>query len=241
MVNVMKAFLRTKDANMQFDQYDQIHLPNLHSGLVKELKSDSSQLSKFLEHNYFSTSKIPGRKFRHFHKGYRPSVRARLRLFYLYVVVHEDWRVLRSVFRMKKTPWPKEIDSIDPLDNLKRKKVLFFLGYKPNHEYDTENLSLNLKPWSITAQHENPYSRDIPEHLFNRFLDAYECTTSKEGKTHGKRTNLECESLKQKWKEEFYPNYVKGNYNPLNLLLKQHVPSRRGQININNARFEEYN
>ena len=237
----MKAFLRMKDANMEFGQYDQIHLPNLHSGLVKELKSDSSQLSKFLEHNYFSTSKIPGRKFRYFHKGYRPSLSARLRLFYLYVVVHEDWRVLQSVFRMKKTSWPKEIYSIDPLNNLNRKEVLFLLGYKPNHEYDYENLILNLKPWSITAKHENPYSRDIPEHLFNRFLDAYECTTSQKGKTHGKRTNLECKSLKQKWEDEFYVNYVKGNYNSLNLLLKQHVPSRRGQININNAHFEEYN
>lgn len=236
----MKAILRMKDANMRLGKYDQINLPNLHNGLIKELDSDSSQLSKFLEHNYFSKSKIPGRKFRYFHKGYRPSFHARLKLFYLYVVVHEDWRVLQSVFRMKKTPWPKGIKSITPLKNLKSKRVLFFLEYTPDHEYDGEDKNLSLKSWAETSRHDNPYSRSVPEHLFNRFLDAYDCATM-EGKARGKRTKLVCKSLKREWEDDFYVNYVKGNYNTLNLLLKQDVPSIKGTINIKNARFEEYN
>ena len=236
----MEAFLRMKDANMKFGRYDQIHLPKLHSGLIKELDSNSSQLSKFLEHNYFSTSKIPGRKFRYFHKGYQPTFHARLKLFYLYVIVHEDWRVLQSVFRMKKTPWPKVIKSITPLENLKSAQVLFFLEYTPDHEYDGEDKNLSLKSWAKTSRHENPYSRSVPDHLYNRFLDAYDCATM-EGNARGKRTKLECTSLKREWEDDFYVNYVTGNYNPLELLLKQDIPSRKGQININNARFGEYN
>jgi hypothetical protein len=63
--------LRWRKGKIAYGAKEQFQLPWLHAGLAKELKSDTSQLSKTIEHYHFSTSKIPNNKFASFKKGFK--------------------------------------------------------------------------------------------------------------------------------------------------------------------------
>jgi len=230
----MKRYIRTKDADMRFGKNDQHQLPNLHAGLVKALKSDNSQLSKFLEHHYFSKSKTPDGEFRHYYKGHKKSVSSRLRLFYLYIVVGRNWNLLRSVFRMERIPWPENMESSSKFASLKPKE-LFFLEYSSVAPFEKaeEKYSLNLKNWAEAAACKK--SLAIPDHLYKKFVRAYESSQLEDSEA----APWQKKAINE-WENFFFPEFVQGNYNPEKNLLNQNLPARRGIIEMKNAQFRPY-
>ena len=148
--------LRKRKGSIAYGGKEQFQLPWLHAGLAKELKSNSSQLSKTIEHYHFSTSKIPNKKFASFKKGFKKGLGSRLRLLYYHLVVKNNWNLLAAVFRMSKIPFP-ETDAKTPFKKIRRKEV-FFLQYQPKKtDFKTTKVNLDLRPWT-TASHSR-YSR----------------------------------------------------------------------------------
>lgn len=254
--------LRRKDSVIAFGKNDQFQLPWLHAGLAKELESDSSQLSKAIEHHHFSVTKISSNKFSSFHKKYTPSLGSRLRLLYYHVVVKNNWRLLAAVFRMKEIPFPKEFVNRTPSLNISTKET-FFLNYNPkNDDYDTIKWNLNLKPWAYASTFQ--YSRSIPQELLGRFMKSYRANQHQDDEKQTAQTEqekIENEAIslgdadleelvasylksqankkidwKKEWDEFFYPHFVKGNFNPLSNLKKQQCsPAVAATIERNNA------
>jgi len=230
----MKRYMRAIDADMKFGKNDLFQLPNLHAELVKALKSNSSQLSKFLEHHYFSKSKTRDGEFRHFYKGYKGTITERLKLFYLYIVVGRNWNLLRSVFRMEKIPWPENMEPSSKFASLTQKE-LFFLKYAPVAQFETaeKKYSLNLKNWAKASACNK--SLAIPDHLYEKFVRAYESSQLKDPEAEPWQ-----KKAKEEWEDYFFPEFVQGNYNPEGILRNQNIPARRGIIEMNNARFTPY-
>lgn len=254
--------LRWRKGSIAYGGKEQFQLPWLHAGLAKELKSDTSQLSKTIEHYHFSTSKIPNNKFASFKKGFRKGSGSRLRLLYYHIVVKNNWNLLAAVFRMSEIPFP-ETDARTPFKKIGRKEA-FFLQYLPkNIEFETTKINLDLRPWT-TASHSR-YSRGIPEQLNERFMKACKANDEDGKGQETERTQeekIESEydislgdseledqvirylkeqdkktiDWKKEWDDFFYPLFVDGNFNPKGNLEKQHrLPTVAATIERKNA------
>ena len=254
--------LRGSKGDIAYGGKEQFQLPWLHAGLAKELKSNSSQLSKTIEHYHFSISKIPNNKFASFKKGFKKGCGSRLRLLYYHLVVKNNWNLLAAVFRMSKIPFPAT-DAETPFKKIGRKEA-FFLQYRPkNTDFKTTKVNLDLRPWT-EASHSR-YSRGIPEELNERFLKA--CKANDEdgkGQETKRRDQEKLESeyeislgdtelndlviqylkeqdkktidWKKEWDDFFYPHFVDGNFNPIGNLVKQHrLPTVAATIERKNA------
>jgi hypothetical protein len=259
--------LRRKDSVIAYGRNDQFQLPWLHAGLAKELKSDSSPLSKAIEHHHFSVTKISSNKFSSFHKHYKPSLGSRLRLLYYHVVVKNNWKFLAAVFRIKEIPFPETTKSKPSFGKIGSKET-FFLKYQPkSDDFDTIKYNLSLKNWAYASTFR--YAQSIPEELLDQFMEAYQAS---QHRTDGKQTvqtqqekhGTERASLgdagvkelvdwylkkqartKKDWKKEwddfFYPHFVDGNYNPeSNLIKQQRSPTVAATIERNNACWEPF-
>lgn len=254
--------LRWRDKEIAYGKNDLFQLPWLHAGLAKELESNSSQLSKTIEHYHFSVSKVPTNKFASFHKKYTPSLASRLRLLYYHIVVKNNWNLLAAVFRMNEIPFPKT-DAETSFKKIGRKEV-FFLQYRPqNSDFKKIKTPLYLKNWAKASHF--PYSRGIPEELLERFVKACKANDEQESEqqtVQTEREKLELEyqislgdadleelviqyikeqtnkkiDWKKEWDDFFYPYFVDGNYNSKENLEKQHrLPTVAATIARNNA------
>ena len=254
--------VRRRKGSIAYGGKEQFQLPCLHAGLAKELKSNSSQLSKTIEHYHFSTSKIPNNKFASFKKGFKKGRGSRLRLLYYHVVVKNNWNLLAAVFRMSKIPFP-ETDAKTPFKKIGRKET-FFLQYQPKKtDFKTTKANLDLRPWT-KASHSR-YSRGIPEELNDRFKKASKANTEDRKEQETKRIEQEkpkseydislgdtkLEDLviqylneqdkktidwKKEWDDFFYPHFVDGNFNGKESLEKQHrLPTVAATIERKNA------
>lgn len=254
--------LRWRKGRIAYGSKEQFQLPLLHAGLAKELKSNTSQLSKTIEHYHFSTSKIPNNKFASFKKGSKKGRGSRLRLLYYHIVVKNNWNLLAAVFRMSEIPFP-ETDAKTPFKRIGRKEA-FFLQYQPkNIEFETAKVNLDLRPWT-KASHSR-YSRGIPVELYERFMKA--CKANDEVGKEQETEQIEQEELvseydlllgdsgledlvtqylneqnnktidwKKEWDDFFYPHFVDGNFNPKENLKKQHrLPTVAATIERKNA------
>ena len=254
--------LRRKDSVIAYGKNDQFQLPWLHAGLAKELKSDSSPLSKALEHHHFSVTKISSNKFSSFHKHYKPSLGSRLRLLYYHVVVKNNWKFLAAVFRMKEIPFPEKTQSKPSFERIGQKET-FFLKYQPeNDDFNTIKYNLSLKNWAYASTFR--YAQGIPEELLNQFMEAYRAsqhhtdgkqtvqTQQEKHETEGaslgdgeykelvdwylKKQTRTKKNWKKEWDDFFYPHFVNGNYNPeSNLIKQQSSPTVAATIERNNA------
>jgi hypothetical protein len=259
--------LRWRKGKIAYGAKEQFQLPWLHAGLAKELKSDTSQLSKTIEHYHFSTSKIPNNKFASFKKGFKKGIGSRLRLLYYHVVVKNNWNLLAAVFRMSKIPFP-EIEAKTSFKKVGRKEA-FLLQYQPkNTDFKTTKVNLDLRSWT-KASHSR-YSRGIPEELLERFMKA--CKANDEDGKEQETEQIEPEQLeseydislgdtdledlviqylkeqekktidwKKEWDDFFYPHFVDGNFNSKGNLEKQHrLPTVAAMIERNNACWGPY-
>ena len=259
--------LRREDSIIAYGKNDQFQLPWLHAGLAKELDSNSSPLSKAIEHHHFSLTKIPTHKFASFHKKYTPSLGSRLRLLYYHVVVKNNWKFLAAVFRMKEMPFPEKTRNITSFNGIGSKET-FILNYQPkNNDYYTIKYNLSLKNWAYASTFR--YSQAIPEGLLDRFMKAYranqdhkdveqtieleqadsELEESPLGDAEHKKLLLQYLDKqskkeidwKQEWDDFFYPRFIDGNFNPESSLIKQQrSPTVAATIERNNACWEPY-
>ena len=254
--------LRRRKGSIAYGGKEQFQLPYLHAGLAKELKSDTSQLSKTIEHYHFSTSKIPNNKFASFKKGFRKGLGSRLRLLYYHLVVKNNWNLLAAVFRMNDIPFP-ENDAETPFKKIGRKEA-FFLQYRPkNTGFKTTKVNLDLRPWTTASR--SRYSRGIPRELNERFIRACKANDEDGEEQETEQTeqkelesqydislgDSELEDLviqylkeedkktidwKKEWDDFFYPHFVDGNFNPKENLEKQHrLPTVAATIERKNA------
>lgn len=202
-------------------------IPNLHPSLKKALRDEHSPLSKVLT-NIHSKHRIGDVAIKFSER--KPSLGARLRLLYLYVVVNRNHRaVFKNAFRIDSDDLefsPKKeqsgLGSIHPTDQS-------MLCVESNHDLWSEGLNLTLKPWEEAWKAVYKKVFDSNEQLNRCFaiLDKHQ------------------EHVLSTSEMEFYiavkEDYVVGNYIPLKMLRHQFTSKKtENQIERRMKNFDFY-
>jgi hypothetical protein len=237
---------------------NQYQLPNLHPKLRAELEDGHSQISRWLEYYHFSSSKIPSSEFGTFYNYYKPSYGARLRLFYLHLVVKKNWGLLRQAFRIKRpndkckicrdvakknkncsmclgplnclSPRGSSTDLPPHLEHINAEE-LFLLNYKIKIPFVGCKGTLSLVNWAEAAKFSK--SESIPDSEYEKFRHCYALSKKRDG--NKELTKAEDILLRKRWDEYFLPKYVENNYNQIHLLIRQHIPARKYFIDRRNT------